>query len=437
MNKVNKVIVVGGGVSGIAAAHYLKEQGVDTILLEKSAILGGRVGLDRLGDRDIELGGKNIGMHYTHFRSFASTLGFDDYEYFGLNSSRLCNGHLVTIDSTKKFSLLKSLAKTHSLVDLVRFGRYFLHIKDNDDRGFLDSPYFNKVSSKFGHRKLSDVFGSKFCSEILRPLVVRMNGAEPDETYIGNIGSNLRMLNDSYEQLHNGLNGLLNEFSKYCQVEFNSDVTQLYLENQKIIGLKIKKSDGKEIEMACDAVILAIPAKYTATLLRTCLPEVADTLDTVSYFPVGVIVAEYNKNIFSSKTRALIFDKNSSLSNAGAYGINDLNIVRYTFSGRSARKHLNNKYNFDTLLEKGEHELNKYFPVCRENRINYTARIFENGLCAYTQDHHKFLKKLEHGLANFRGLNITGDYIMGASIEACFRSSYSTVQKMVANNLGL
>ncbi len=47
----------------------------------------------------------------------------------------------------------------------------------------------------------SDVFGDKFCNDILRPIVVRMNGAEPEETYIENLGSNLRMLKDSYEQL--------------------------------------------------------------------------------------------------------------------------------------------------------------------------------------------------------------------------------------------
>ena len=55
-----RVAVVGGGVSGISTAWYLRCAGARVELIERAETLGGRIGLDRLGDEPIELGGKNI-----------------------------------------------------------------------------------------------------------------------------------------------------------------------------------------------------------------------------------------------------------------------------------------------------------------------------------------------------------------------------------------
>ena len=59
---------------------------------------------------------------------------------------------------------------------------------------------------------LSRYFLREFCRRIIRPMTVRMNGAEPDEVYMGNLASNVRMLLDTYEQFKHGLAPLLNSF---------------------------------------------------------------------------------------------------------------------------------------------------------------------------------------------------------------------------------
>src|SRR6185503_12795862 len=68
-------IVVGGGVSGLAVAFFLRQRGLESVIIERDAIPGGRIGTVTLGDRAVDCGGKNIGKKYRLFRQFAASLG--------------------------------------------------------------------------------------------------------------------------------------------------------------------------------------------------------------------------------------------------------------------------------------------------------------------------------------------------------------------------
>ncbi|MGO9782611.1 MAG: FAD-dependent oxidoreductase [Streptosporangiaceae bacterium] len=59
-------VVIGGGISGIASAHYLKQAGRDAAVLESADFLGGRIASGPIAGAHLDLGGKNIGLHYGH-----------------------------------------------------------------------------------------------------------------------------------------------------------------------------------------------------------------------------------------------------------------------------------------------------------------------------------------------------------------------------------
>jgi len=111
------VAVIGGGVSGIACAHYLTKKGVQVSLFEEGDRLGGRMARDTLGNKSICLGGKNIGYQYKEFREFLSAYGDPEYEYFGINSSRIRNGEIVTFDSKNKLKSILNLLGSMSVID--------------------------------------------------------------------------------------------------------------------------------------------------------------------------------------------------------------------------------------------------------------------------------------------------------------------------------
>src|SRR5262249_7077157 len=100
-----------------------------------------------------------------------------------------------------------------------------------------------------------------------------------------------------------------------------------------------------------------------------------------------------------------------------------LNVVRYTFSGRAARPHLGDGPDLESLLRLGEERLNRHLPVAGAHRLGFVGRSFETGLCAYTRHFQRFAAELRHELRALPGLYLAGDYLCGASIEACFRAA--------------
>src|SRR3954465_3293865 len=79
-----RIAVVGGGIAGVAAAERLPgpraareafgggglgSGGHAVELFEEGERLGGRIAPERLGEREVALGGKNVGRKYTELRA--------------------------------------------------------------------------------------------------------------------------------------------------------------------------------------------------------------------------------------------------------------------------------------------------------------------------------------------------------------------------------
>lgn len=422
--------VVGSGAAGIAAAYFLHKHGFNVELIEKETDLGGRIRPFKMGDRWIQLGGKNIGKKYTLFREFTAAVGNFSYEYFGLNSSQVRNGKILTIDGKNRLRSAAQLLKCGSWQDVIRFLQMGAAISRNPNNGYLGGPYFKSLGRRFNNISLDRYFTPEFCKTVIRPMSVRMNGAEPDEVYIGNFGSNLRMLFDSYEQLSDGMGAVLSSFAQKICVRTSTQVEGLVVQGGRISGLRVRDKDGVW-EREYDGVILATQAPIAAKLVQPHANLLAKALEGVSYYPVKVIVAEYKRNIFSEKVRALVFDDDQVISNAGVYGVNDRHIIRFTFSGRTARQYLEANTDEEKLLTIAEQTLNRYIPVEASERVQFVSKGYSLGLCAYTQNYEDFSTSLNSQLEKLPGLYLTGDYMQGASIEACFRSSQACVNQIL------
>jgi oxygen-dependent protoporphyrinogen oxidase len=280
-------------------------------------------------------------------------------------------------------------------------------------------------------RPVSEYFSPTFCERIIRPMSVRMNGAEPDEIYMGTLLSNIRMILDTYDQFTHGLGPLLDACAAAYDIRLQTTVQTLLVERGRVTGVRVRHAGGGTSELRGAGVIIATPAPTAAMLTAPVLPRLGDRLRSIAYYPVTLILAEYDRPIFSPSVRAIVFDRHHALSNAGAYGINDLNVVRYTFSGRASRR-TSDALSAEALLWSAEASLSTYVPVDRRWRRQMVARRFNPGLCAYTPHHATFLDEIAREPQTLAGLYLTGDYVQGASIEACFRAASACVQQLAS-----
>ena len=426
---MSKAAVIGGGISGIAAAFYLQQYGVDVDLYESGDRIGGRIGSGCTGGRWFDFGGKNIGRKYRRFREFVTEIGGLDFEYFGFNTSQVINGRVVRLNKEKQrlFNILRVLSLagfggTLKLLPLLQA------VHKDYGQGFLNTSYFNAIADRFDKESLASFFPKSCADHLVRPLTVRMNGAEPDECFPGNFGSNLALVLDSYEQLQQGMQGMLDRFRAYAQsvqLLTRHHVRALGRSNGKIV--LDYTHDEKSARAEYSKVIVALPAVQASALFNGTLPGLAKLLGQVRYYPVAVAIVQYREDVFSSMQRAMVFDRSTSLSNAGAYGIHDLDIVRYTFSGKTARSGITQEMAPEEVVSLGEKIIEPYFNIRKNNRRFFLYKYITPGLCAYSPFHYRMLEELNELVKPVKGLFLTGDYRRGASLEACFRAASETV----------
>ena len=415
--------MVGSGACGLAAAFHLERSGFDVELIESEQVLGGRFGVDRLGDRPVMLGGKNIGKLYTSFRGFTASLGRPEWEPFGINSSRVGDGRVQTLlDSDRRTRSAANFTRAGRPRDLARFAYLLARVRLDERNKFLGSPYFSRLAARFDHAPLAAHFGPRLTGHVLRPMVIRMNGAEPDEVYLGTFGTNLGLLMDTYDQLKGGIGPVLERFAERVRVRLGARVEGLVTESGRVTGLRIAANGDASEDHEYDGIVIATPAHAAAGILRSTHPGLATRLDEVRYFPSTVVLVEYDRPVFTMEVRALAMD-DGPCTNAGSYGVDDRHVVRFTFSGREARVPDPQPELIARWVDEAEEKLVRVIPsAAPAQRVRTLTRHWPAAYSAYLPFHTDFLADVRTALAGLPGLALAGDYLKGVSIEACFRS---------------
>lgn len=428
------IAVIGGGISGIASMFYAQRRHYLVDLYEREDQLGGRVGCTTLSGRSVEFGGKNIGLHYNRFRQFASTFGAPNFEPFGFNSSRAVAGRTMRInkDGSRLRTLFQAwrIVGTQGLRELLPLAAA---LKRDPRQGFLDTPVFNALAEHADDPPLSEYFSSRCRDQLIRSMTVRMNGAEPDECYLGNFGSNLGLILDNFEQISGGMNRVIQAFSTEGiprgRLLLGQRVQGIEHTSSKKVLVTSNGKHGPQLRQY-DHVVVALPACDAGLLLNSTSATLASMLREIRYFPVAVAIARYESNVFSRDQRAMVLDAHSPLSNAGAYGPSDLNLVRYTFSGRRSRELIRPDTPEDQAIAIGEAELGHHLDLHSNRRDSFVYRYMPKGLCAYSANHAKRLSQIRKATPIKGGITLTGDYWRGASLESCFLAAEEAVNQL-------
>lgn len=445
MNNKKKIVVLGGGISGLTAAYLLKKEGFDVTVLEKKSQPGGSI------ETIVENGflfdkGPNSSLEtYPIIKKIIDEIGLsDELVYANPEGSKryiLKNNNLIPLPmspvsflNTKLFSVkakfrllaepfIKRANKEESIAEFVkrRIGKEFL---DYAISPFVSGVYAGDPSSlsvKYAFPKLYEL-EKKHRSLILgtvKTIRERKKRAEKSK-------QSAKMFS-----FKNGMQILPNKIASTLKNNFlSSSEIKNIIKNST--GYKVTYiKDNTQTELSADAVVSTIPAYVLSNLISNISEETATKLNEIFYPSVLVLYIGYKKESIKRELDGFGFliPQKEKKSFLGAIWNSTLFPNRTTnddvcftiFIGGALNKELsiNTKQNY---IDKSIKEFAEIMSIQDEPSF-ISSKFWEKAIPQYNLDYPDQLEAIENFEKENPGFFIGGNFRRGIALGDCFNSA--------------
>jgi protoporphyrinogen oxidase len=440
-----KTIVVGAGISGLAAAYTLRRHDIDTLVLEEKSLPGGRAMGTRKQGFVLDHGAQFFMKCYDTTLSLIHELSLaGDIVPQRHRPSLLIDGDLVS--SLLSFDLIHVLKTLKSPADIRRFGlkallqtaRFsseilkrrktldFIHYEDALD---LDMEHFSEFVLRHGGREALE--------SVFQPMIAAITLGNAEE--IGTLyGAALfwNLMRGGHWILENGIQSLPERLCEEIKpaLQLSTPVRRIVLEDGRVKGVETQHGF-----VAADAVICAT----TATVARKIIPDlpgsVRSILEKVQYRPCCHVVFAYDRPVLPNDSNVLMLPRKSGSSMAAvansaesshSYAPEGTSLAHCFVYDRFAYEF--NRMPDEKIILELKSELRKYIPRIPDDSMFSEVYRWNEAMCfappgMYTAVHK--LKK-ENG-RHVRGLYFAGDYLNLASVEGSARSGVDAAEQVV------
>lgn len=435
-----EVVVVGGGMAGVAAARLLWKEGRDVLLLEAAPRLGGKVRTVRQEGFLVE-GGPDASVRYKPaLLALGKEVGLEPVgtlpakpSAYVLRKGRahpLPEGLVVFVPGD-----LKALAKT-PLLSLAGKLRALL------EPLVPPSPKEDETLLEFTARR----FGREVFQALVAPLAGGVYGGEPEDLSVraafpqlwemerkgGLLRSALkaRKARESREggslffSFQEGLFELIRRLAEGVPLRLSTPVLGLEAFRS---GFRLHTPQGV---LEAEVVILATPAPAAARLLRPLLPEATALLNAIPHVPSATVSLAFPRERFPEvQGHGLLIAKGEGYRVRGFTWTDQkwagrapegYRLVRAYLSGEVAR--LSEADLIRTALE----DLNRFLGTSLRPERSYAFR-FPEGMPVYGLGHLERIRRLEAALPE--GLFLAGNYLKGVGLPEVAESGQMAAKK--------
>jgi len=450
-----KVIILGAGISGLAAAYLLNKNGYDVIVLEKNKEAGGS--MESVAEKGFLFDrGPNSGLETTPLiRQLVDELGLaDEMIYSNREGNKryiLRDGNLHPLPMTPQAFIGTKLFSSKAKFRV--FAEPF--IKRSSDG------YYQSIA-QFVERRL----GKEFLDYAINPFVAGVYAGNPEGLSVHSAFPKLYELEEKYGGLIKGTIKGVRERKKRPEVakqsaqmfSFKSGMQVLPKTIAKKLGSKVRffadvksvvKEDDKyrikyvnanqDDEILCDAIISAIPSYQAAEIFGGIDEQLVKHLSEVYYPPVLVLYAGYKKEQIGRKLDGFGFlipavEKKSFL---GAIWSSVIFPQRSTedhaaftiFVGGSRSPEIF-AVDKQIVIKKVINEFNELMQIT-EQPDYLTYRFWNKAIPQYNIgyiEHERYFDKFE---ADNPGIILSGNYRGGISVGDCIKNSEIVYNKAV------
>lgn len=448
MSDQRAVVVIGGGITGLAAAHALSRGGVRTILLEASERLGGKLTTIEVGGVRVESGADSFLDRTGSVTEFCRELGIDgeliEPRLFG---GLVCvNGDLVPLP---KGTILGVPASPRVL-----FGAGPLSLKGKL-RGLADLVFPGPLKGpdiSVG-AYIRKRFGNEVLERMVDPLLAGTRAGDPDEMSLAAALPAIDTVARSHASLMRGLAApegpprfLTHTGGMSALVETIAErvTAEIHLAHE-VNKVRTREAGGYVVETQtrsfdADGVIVCAPSEPASRMLEDLSPIAARTLGSVRHSSVASVVLVYDEppRLPPHSSGLLIPTRERrSLSAATWWSLKwpdttpTGSFAIRCFAGRGDDGSLENMADDElaTTLERELFELIGPLGAARERHVTR----WSNGLPIYTVGHLERVRAIETALKPLPGLAVVGADLRGSGIPDCIDQGAAAARSILSD----
>ncbi|HKG97991.1 MAG TPA: protoporphyrinogen oxidase [Pyrinomonadaceae bacterium] len=459
---MNRIVIIGGGISGLAAAHRVLElnQSAQVTILEASSRLGGTIHTEHRDGFLLERGPDSFISEKPQAIALAKRLGLESQliqtneEY--RRSFIVRDGRLRAVP--EGFQLMAPsriwpfiTSDIFSLAGKARMAADLL-LPRKSTNGSTDESLASFVRRRLGKEALE---------RMAQPMVGGIYTADPEtlslratlprfldmeSTHRSLI---LAMLRQSRAQ-KSGTSGarysLFLSFDRGMQVlvdavtRINADIRLKTRAQRLTVDRGWTITTDKDEQFKADAVCLAVPAYIAASLLSNTHEQLAQKLKQIKYASTATINFGYKRSAIAHplngfgfvvpfiEKRSLIACTFSSVKFSGRAP--DGHVLLRAFAGGALQPEI---FALDELemARRVEADLRELLGITEPPLFTQMAK-WERSMPQYEVGHLDRVKEIENALTELPGLTLAGNAYRGAGIPDCVRSGESAAESILS-----
>lgn len=443
------VAVVGGGITGLAAAHRLHRSGAEVTLIEATSRLGGIVGTTIDEGFLVEAGpdsfvtAKNSVLQLAHELGIgpdvipASRDSGGSFVWWDGRLHPLPGGFLLMVPSRLgplvRSSLLSWRGKLRVLGDLV--------IARSEATG-------DESLGSFVRRRL----GGEVLERVAEPLIAGIHAAEPDTMSLrasfprflemesehrslilaarrasSGMSDNAR---SHFSSFRFGMGQLVSSLAGSLEgVEVRTDATVAGIERSSG-GYSVALRDGATLRAS--AVVLATPAPVSARLLTSLAPDAARALAEIDQVATTAVTLAYRSDELPDlEGSGFVVPSSQSLRIRGVSFLSrkwegrvpgpDFGMVRVFFGAGRSVEH---------PVGVAREELAATLGISAEPVCTW-LRTHRHGLHRYTLGHLDRVSLIEQALSSAPGIAVAGASVHGVGLNECVKSGWDAADAVL------
>jgi oxygen-dependent protoporphyrinogen oxidase len=446
------VVVIGGGISGLACALRLKQLGIPFLLLESSARFGGVIHTVRENGFLFEFGPQGVLLTLELAALVNAVALTGDLLRANPRAPRYIytRGHLVRAPmsplSWLGSPLLSASTKWRLLTESLRGSR---------------PPEQDESVANFVRRK----FGASLLDNLVAPFVSGVYAGDPEALSLRAAFPHVHewetkrrsVLRGAISQMRekpvtkkspsgthsfrNGIGSLLAAISEKlgaaAQLGANVDAIERGAPGAAPFTVRVTRNSVSET-LSASAVIVATETSTAGRMLRTLSPKLPSILDSIPYAPVAVIAAGYHRAAIGNSLDGFGFlvPRKEGLRTLGTVWNSSLfpgrapegHVTLTTFAGGTTDSLLPT-WSEDQIANTIHNELARILKI-HEPPVLCRVHAYPRALPQYNIGHIRAFAALEEICGEIRGLFLAGNYLEGPSTGACVKRSFRIAQQV-------